>query len=333
MKHIPYRDTQNFHSIYTNIRKQCDYELKPYPVMDFHGSVKVHGTNAAIVISPAGDMYPQSRSRIVSISDDNAGFAAFVSRNNQQFLSIAETVYGRLKDKGIDVDGKYIAIYGEWAGKGIQKGVAVSDADRFFMLFDVKVCPEDPTPENPCVWANWAIDDIRHDDARIYNDGEFTIYPVSLDFSQPYSLLQDILEEKVIRVENQCPVGKFFGIDGIGEGIVFRKGDHVFKVKGERHAKAHREPKEHDPKKRERITEMQNFAESIVPAWRLAQGIDAIGGASAENIGAFIQWVTTDTLKEEESKIIESGHDVKAIKGVIARVAAMHIKREIGIAA
>lgn len=60
MKHIPYRDTQNFHTIYTNIRKQCDCDLKPYPVMDFHGSVKVHGTNAAIVISPAGDIYPQS---------------------------------------------------------------------------------------------------------------------------------------------------------------------------------------------------------------------------------------------------------------------------------
>lgn len=39
---------------------------------------KIDGTNAAIIVTEDGDLYCQSRTRVISLEQDNFGFAAWV---------------------------------------------------------------------------------------------------------------------------------------------------------------------------------------------------------------------------------------------------------------
>lgn len=65
---------------------------------------KIDGTNAQIVITEDGSIYPASRSRYITLEDDNYGFAKWVEENKEDLLSLGEGHH-----------------YGEWAGEGIQK--------------------------------------------------------------------------------------------------------------------------------------------------------------------------------------------------------------------
>ena len=66
------------------MKSHCEYHDIPLPTLTFTGTVKVHGTNAAIVRLKDGTIYAQSRSRIITPTSDNAGFAAFVHLNQDK---------------------------------------------------------------------------------------------------------------------------------------------------------------------------------------------------------------------------------------------------------
>lgn len=79
---------------------------------------KIDGTNAAVVVTADGDVYAQSRKRIIVPGDDNFGFAAWVEQHKDV-----------LRDHlGI---GRH---FGEWWGKGIQRGYGLDH--RRFSLFN-----------------------------------------------------------------------------------------------------------------------------------------------------------------------------------------------------
>lgn len=82
---------------------------------------KIDGTNAAVVVTPEGDVYAQSRTRIItpeSSKTDNFGFAAWVDANKD---ALAEQL-------GV---GRH---FGEWWGQGIQRGYGLDH--RRFSLFN-----------------------------------------------------------------------------------------------------------------------------------------------------------------------------------------------------
>lgn len=100
-------------------------EFKAFPKMPHYNKAlqctvtqKIHGTNAAIVVTEEGEVYCQSRTRFITPQDDNYGFAAFVE-------GCKESVVGLLKP-GIH--------YGEWAGPGINSGEGLTE--RTFILFN-----------------------------------------------------------------------------------------------------------------------------------------------------------------------------------------------------
>lgn len=85
-----------------------------------HISEKVDGTNGAIIITPDGRVAAQSRNRLITPgkATDNYGFASWAHRNA-----------GVLRDVlGV---GRH---FGEWAGKGIQRGYDLEE--RTFFLFN-----------------------------------------------------------------------------------------------------------------------------------------------------------------------------------------------------
>lgn len=80
---------------------------------------KIDGTNAAIGVTEDGEVYAQSRTRLITPEDDNFGFAAWV-RDRAEAARV-------LLGPGIH--------YGEWWGKGIQRGY--DQITRRFSMFNV----------------------------------------------------------------------------------------------------------------------------------------------------------------------------------------------------
>lgn len=87
---------------------------------------KIDGTNGAIIITDDGQVAAQSRNRLVTPGDDNAGFAKWVADN-------AETL---IQDLG---PGRH---FGEWWGKGIQRGYGMDC--KVFSLFNALKYSEKP---------------------------------------------------------------------------------------------------------------------------------------------------------------------------------------------
>lgn len=79
---------------------------------------KIDGTNAQIVFQPDDTMLIGSRSRWITPDDDNYGFARWVTENKENLK--AELGYGQH--------------FGEWWGKGIQRGYNLTE--KRFSLFN-----------------------------------------------------------------------------------------------------------------------------------------------------------------------------------------------------
>lgn len=95
-------------------------EFKPYPkIMNLDRlwmtiTQKLHGTNAQVLVN-GNYIVPGSRTRFLSTSDDNYGFARFVEENRDFLI-------GMLGD-GIH--------YGEWCGPGINSGEGLKEKSLF----------------------------------------------------------------------------------------------------------------------------------------------------------------------------------------------------------
>lgn len=78
---------------------------------------KLDGTNAQVYITDDGDVFAGSRNRMLTIHDDNFGFANWVERNKQELLKLGP--------------GRH---FGEWWGRGIQRGYGLKE--KRFSLFN-----------------------------------------------------------------------------------------------------------------------------------------------------------------------------------------------------
>lgn len=305
-----YPSIEQFRNVIRNVRSIHDYKGKDeggnpiykhtenYPVLEFIGTVKLHGTNAGIVKYKDRIEY-QSRERVLSIEQDNAGFMSKMQENDLSFLF-----------EGIDFN-ESIAFYGEWCGGNIQKGVAINGLEKMFVLFGMKV-------DNK--WVNMPTN-LHKNEAGIYNIMQFSVYNIDIDFNNP-ELSQNKIIEMTIAVEECCPVGRFFGKNGIGEGIVFTcasNQDLKFKSKGEKHSVT--KVKKLNPIDTEEVNSINEFVESAVSENRLEQGISFFKENNIEvdskNTGEFLRWVVTDVLKEERDTIEDNKLDEKKVKNAI----------------
>lgn len=248
-KMIKFPSIEQFRTVISNVNRRYNFvgldengeaiydPSLPKPVLKFKGTVKLHGTNAGVSYNAKSGMWAQSRENIITPEKDNAGFAFFAHSHETEFLRLFFDVAG---NEDIDLHNNTITIYGEWAGKGIQKGVGISEIEKTFFIFGVKVTPhtetEEDLKENPAYWVDSSY--LRFLSARIYNIEDFQTYEIDIDFNMP-QLAQNQLADLTIAVEEQCPVAKHFGAEGIGEGIVWTcrhlivtKKDDTFTING-----------------------------------------------------------------------------------------------------
>jgi hypothetical protein len=282
---------------------------KPLPILVFSGTEKLHGTNAAIGFSRDGERWFQSRERILSLDKDNAGFMNW-GIENKVLINIVKRAVGDYLD---DLPYDDFIVYGEWCGANIQPQVALSKMEKQFIVFGIKVRYGGE--------EEWMIDEDVEDCLKgiLLTIFEFSNWSVEIDFNNPDEAINQMVAI-TNEVELKSPIGIAHDVDGIGEGVVWKCGDYIFKVKGKLHSASH--VKELIAVDIEKVRSVQEFVDKVVSNNRLTQGLDYLREmaipANNKAIGPFINWIKGDCIKEELELLEESGLVVEDVVKAIS---------------
>lgn len=291
------------------------------PTLTYEGTVKIHGCCSSIQLLP-NQVIPQSRNRVLAPDEDNYGFAKFIFALPDEAIALLKSLFG-----------ENVVIHGEWAGKGIQNTVAVNQVDRFWTIFRVEVIDESGR------WLSLDGKDFsRLNEFRIFNIRQFGVETVDIDFEKPADATNKI-NELSLAVETECPVGKFFGISGIGEGRVWacvtpgwQSSKYVFKVKGQAHSKSKVSKLANVDV--EKMKSIEDFVGKHLSEERLTQAYNWLGEQKKpqdeKSTGDFIKWLFNDIIKEESDELTASGLTVKELGGVVAKQARIWYFKKIG---
>lgn len=333
MAHSSYSSIDSLRLLLNDLNK---FYKTDKPILDFYGTVKLHGTNSGIGYN-GEKMWCQSRSNIITITHDNCGFAFFVEKNTDYFLNIFKLIIDIYK---ICISTKNLVIFGEWCGNGIQKGVGICKFPKMFFIFDVKVIDKKDNTKN--YYINSKFPEIKSSsELNIYNIYEYQTYNIKVDLND-ISTSQKVIEKLVDEVENECPVTKALGQNGIGEGIVFRhytdNGTRfIFKAKGEIHKVT--KTKQKVPIKVEN-QELKEFVNNTVTENRFEQSLEHIYKLNPElptynkeyditHTKYIIDWIRDDIFKEERDTIVENNFEPKDLYPEIAKLVSMMFKNKI----
>lgn len=301
---IKYPAIEQFRNIVKQVKDTCKYHETRLPILTFAGTVKLHGTNAAVCFDTnTKEFWVQNRKNIITTETDNAGFANYVKDNSYAFDTLINDYVTEHQLSGI------VSIFGEWCGGNIQKGVAVCELDKMFVIFGVK-CND--------TWVN--VDSrINIPQNRIFNSQQFKTYNIQIDFSKPQEVTNALIAVTE-KVEQECPVGKYFDVSGIGEGVVWQSsylGKNLrFKVKGEKHSSSKvKKLVEVDTEKLNSINECVDY---VITDSRMNQSIEQV--FTMENIdpdikamSSIIKWVMGDVNKEEADTLTDNNLTMKDI--------------------
>lgn len=321
-----FTDIGQFRQVVKQVRENHDYlgkdengetkysHLTPYPVLKFRGTVKLHGTNSSIVKYKDNDEIKyqfQSRERVLNLIERDG--------DNYNFMEeMLKTDYKKLFD-GIEFK-DYVAIYGEWCGMGIMKGVVISKVPRMFVIFAIKI---DDVYQD---LKNFEL--LKIEEQNIYNILQFPYYEIDIDFNKP-EMAQNKLIEFTTAVEQECPVGKSFGVSGVGEGVVwecfYKMHRYIMKVKGEKHSVT--KVKKLAAVNTEEVENINAFIDYAVTENRLLQGIDKMKEMGIpldpKSTADYLRWVYNDVIKEESDTMTENNIDPKKIGSYISAKARM----------
>lgn len=262
-----------FNEILTSLKKLSGGNITNANGLKFVGTVKIHGTNAAVGYSNKCGLWSQSRSRVLDVRKkdaDNLDFAKFVNANQDHFISLLTKLANSLN---VDLENQGLVIFGEWCGKRIQNKVSVCNLPhRMFVVFDAfsfeyKTGNVTDTKEV----GEWQDISLLREHFRkpfnmfdtnnisleqsflCFNIFDFETYSIDFNSADLRGMKKE-LERITLEVEKECPVGRGCGVSKkenenvvtTGEGVVWRsvfknpKTNKLiilrFKVKGDEHA-------------------------------------------------------------------------------------------------
>lgn len=314
-QHIPYLSIGQFREAVRDVIQRAKRDCLPAPTVVFHGTVKLHGTNGSINYDVAnGTSYPQSRNRVLSLEDDNAGFAAFHHKNREVLENICK--------KFVTLTPKSVVVFGEWVGKGVQSGVAMSQVDKKFIIFGILVDDDWIHHTKTTKILNPFLQELN--DVCVYHIEQFQTFDLEIDFNKP-ELSQQQLIDITNAVEAECPVGKFFGVSGVGEGVCWSADGIRFKVKGEKHSES--KVKVLAAPDVEKIATMRAFVDYAVTEYRLEKLFDKFvnecgNETTPKNTGQFVALVCKDVVSEECDTLVESNLTWKDASSHVAKRAS-----------
>lgn len=283
------------------------YEESLKPVIKFKGTVKLHGTNAGVCFHPDTGVVAQKRSSLLDKEsvDAHMGFNNFVlhteKRKFERWMETFWLAHCNAKEQ--------ITLYGEWAGQRIQKGVAISEFQKSFYIFDLKVFNFE-TEESR--WID--VSNIFLPIDNVYNVHQFKTFEVDIDFNKPAEY-QNMLAEITQEVEKECPIAKTLGKSGVGEGVVWtgfwNNEKFIFKVKGEKHSSSKvKTLAKVDP---EKLNSINEFVEYACTKNRIEQGIQETGAKEKKDVPDLLRWVANDIVSEESDTLKDNNLEWKDV--------------------
>jgi len=331
---------------FVNVWKQIAgmFDFPNRPIVRYRAKVKLHGTNGGVRVYSYGKVVAQKRTDDITPEDDNCGFAKFVEETNDYWSSLRPLA------------NEYVVVHGEWAGPGIQKKVSVSQIpEKTFFVFSIETA--DGHIVNPESIERWLTNENGiHPRVKVIPWHEGSL--IRLDFNdreRGEEIVREINDE-VAKIDQSDPyIKSVFGIDGVGEGLVFypqsveipmtpgrafriedvsnlrlHSQSLLFKVKGAAHGeKGAAKPAR---MKAEASENAKAFTTAHVHEARLEQGLQAVwpdGVATVQKIGPFLGWIGRDVEKETEAEREASGLTWKEVAGPIALKAREWILRRI----
>jgi len=319
MKCIKFPKIVQFRNVISSLSRQFTYVgldengdaiydgSKPKPTLTFKGSVKLHGTNAGISYNDADGVWVQSRENVYTLDQlgSHMGFTSFVNTRKDLFELWFKQI---AKEHDIDTSIYSITIFGEWAGVGIQKGVAISQLEKALYVFGLKV-----SKPNDVDFRSYWLDhnDLSSVENGIYNVLDFETYEIDIDFNMP-QLVQNKLGEITLAVEAECPIAKALGVSGIGEGVVwscdYEGVRHSFKVKGEKHSVS--KVTKLASVDVEKLNTINEFVDYAVTQARVDQAMATVFSSPEEydrnKTGDVIRWIISDIMAEESDVLKEN---------------------------
>ena len=327
-KLIKFADVEQFRNVLRNVQYKAQFvkldelgdpimnRLAILPKVKYEGTVKIHGSNMSIRIE--GDKVTcQSRNNEIDIVNDCYGFAKFVAALPTEAIEYLKSLFG-----------DNIVIFSEWFGPSIQDTVAVSKLDtKKWAIFRVQTISDD---ENTSKWIDLKDKDLTPlNKYNIYSIRQFGVKEIEIDFEHPTDSINQI-NEWVMEVENECPVAKWFGISGIGEGLVltsqedeYKSSKYVFKCKGAAHSKS--KVKKLASVDVEKMANIDAFVDKHLSEERLVQGwnwlIEMKHPLTEASTGIYLKWIFNDIVKEENDELIGSGLTQKDLGGALSKKA------------
>jgi len=334
-------------TLYPKIHKPSDFVyaaklLTPPPLtLSLVGTTKLHGTHADIVLtsslSSSTEIRLQSRNQtsLAPGKNDNSGFAAFALPLRAQILELGRRIVARYEalNPGVVVEiseESPLVIAGEWCGKGIQKGVALTQLERCFVIVSL--------------WVNggWVLDEnykgVCDEAVGVYNISRAGYFHFSFDLEDADGS-ERAVQALADKVERACPFARTFGIEGMGEGIVWKAREYCgdpafwFKTKGDALAVSQSNKVPPSAVAMENRHRAENFAKAVVTENRLMQGWEYMGEMGMERglkgMGGFLGWVVQDCLAEEEGEMRKVGISKTVLKPAIVGIAKGWFERKV----
>lgn len=342
---IKYPDTPHFKEFCSALYRNKVEEL------NIHGTIKLHGTNFSMVLDGETEqVYFQKRTSVLNeyvvMADgvEKTCFTKFFDWEN--VVNDSYTIFARWFTEGLSYFHK-VCFFGELVGEEIQKGVAVQELSKRFVIFDVAIIMSKDDLSDSRKWK-WINGDLLK---RLFNDAKDTMIGLHGEDSFPDNLfciedfptwdlklnvfdnvslreLQNELQGITEQVEKECPFAKAFGVSGTGEGVVWKANGYRFKVKGEEHTTSKvRTLNKVELEKIEQLKTINEFADAICTEARFKQGVQYLRENEVEGskVSAYIKWIIQDTFKEELDFITEKNLDHSELKKVLSSKAKKYL--------
>jgi hypothetical protein len=289
-------DIELLHNVNRSVKLFNDKNSKDAHIskVNYISKVKLDGTNAAVCVYGDGTIVAQSRNNIISVEDDNMGFAAWVEPHKESLRELASCLKSNM----------VLVFYGEWFGAKIQS----SDLPgRYWAVYAMAISTDDEPKKtisvDPGVINNFLGVLGFRDDCFVLDIEHY----ITINYSN--NLISHAVNEIETLVKEAELCDRFYNeyFDKVipGEGYVYYPVDKdlllintslMFKAK----TQAHRVKKtptavEIDPVK---LDNTQSFIDTFVTEQRLKQGVSEIGGYHTNYIGKYIAWVGRDIHKE-----------------------------------
>ncbi len=311
------------------------------PTVLYQGAVKLHGTNASIILHKDGTISFHSKSQLLgyispekefTLLKDNAEFAQTMWRRKEAVFKLVASVAYNIPTSYTEAGDYFpIKISGEWCGPGIQKGVGISNLPvKSLFIFGVKTGGDSGgwlPPTSLCHIPFFL------GESGIHSMSWFKTQTLLIDFSKPKEVT-NILVKLTEEVENCCPVTRALKDEGVipedapelGEGLVWMPCDKQyvkdsgtwFKTKGEKHSAT--KVKTLVSVDIEKLRSIEEFVAYSVTPSRLSQGIEVVG-LDQKKIGDYIRWVCGDINKEEGDTLESNGLSMKDVGKPISTAA------------